>query len=500
VIFAIVAIIQILTTRDSSIGSLYRYVTIGFFVFAVFRTRTAIYLIVPLSCSLDLLKRLMIFGGVPTEIELAFVQAIPMLMVCGAAVGCFLPFFMGHVLSKKSVLSLVISGILVILLLLSGGSTGGILRQAGQAANMGVYSLLLFVMPLVIKTSEDRIKFLKFTFICFIPVALYMIKHYYYGLADFEYQYLMTGLSQEIRIFTDDGDARRYFSTLNSAATVSTMLSVLALFGFVRISNSKSSNSFVSRSFKILISLLFLYAASLTLSRTGWVCGLTALVAFFFFGNRLRLITGYALGMSVIILLLFTADYIIKYRILDEWQNYLIENLLRSNKSANAERAVVLGTMYDRLSGWRYLVTQPEGFPALGEMFGGKVTVKMVDSYRLGHDIIISYLIKLGWIPMSLLFILGTYLLRKLHAFQFSLDKKSEEFRMTRYCLASFLGILAGGMANGAQLFNFPQNFYFWVWLSMALAIYQRNAERNKLHRSQIETDFARLPESLIRA
>lgn len=492
---AIFVVYESLTSTSSSIGKLYLYIAIVLAVCSLVRPRVALYLCIPTSCYIDFFKRLMILSGIPTERELVYLQIMPMVLVIGCAASVFASMVYARSFPRDSVYALISSLILSVILVASGGSTGGFLRQAGQALNMGVYSLLLFCVPVLLKTTEERIKYLNYCFLCFIPVALYMIKHYYYGLFDFEYDYLMTGLSQEVRIFTDDGHARRYFSTMNSSATVSTMLSVISLMAFALNGLDGKSKSFITKVGKIAALLLFAFSASLTLARTGWVCGLVALIAYIFMGNRSRLFIGYAFFITLFIVLIFSADYILKHKMLDTWQNFLANQFLGNTSSANAERAIVLGTMYDRLSGWRYLATQPEAFPLLGEAFGGKVTIHAVDGYRLYHDLIVNYLAKLGWLIMIAISGLGIYLLIKLHSFQFSLNKKNSEFRLTRYSLASLLGILAGGMANGAQLFNYPQNFYFWLWLSMALATYQWH--RKNVFKNSVSPDEVNNPSYL---
>lgn len=478
----VLVIFEMVTTHASSIGKFYIYFSILCFVLAIAKPYSMLYVLLFLTCYIDFFKRMMIIGGLPTQVELAFVQATPMLIVLGASLSFVLPIFMGKSLSRSSIISLIISLVFVIVFMSSGGLSGGFLRKAGQAANAGVYSLLLFIVPLILDTAEKRNKFVKCSFLLFVPVAAYMFKHYYYGLANFEYDYLMTGLSQELRIFVDDGAARRYFSTMNSSATVSTMLCIMALYGIVDPNQGSAKHSSLNKFILILVSILFFSAAGLTLARTGWVCGLVAIVSYVFLGSRFRLVIGYSASIFVFLLLVFSADYIIKYRILDDWQQSLVDYFSLSTGSANAERAMVLGTMYDRLSGWRYLATQPLGFPLFGTTFGGVVTVNLVDQYMLGHDIIVNYLSKLGWIPLAFVLSVGWMFVCKLHQFQFSLPKISQEFKLMRYCLASMAGMLTGGLASGAQLFNFPQNFYFWFWLSICLALYQQMRSDKSLH------------------
>lgn len=477
IIAALFIIIDIVLSRTSSIGSAYLYMALLSILLSTLHPAKAMYMAAFLTCCVDLFKRLMILGGLPTEIELAYIQALPMILVTGASLAVFLPFFKGKSIGKQSISALIISFFVMLLLIAAGGSTGGTMRKMGQALNMGAYSLMLFSVPLIFKSIDEQKKYLRFCFMCFIFVAIYMLKHYYFGLAKFEYDYMITGLSQEVRIFTVDGDARRYFSSLNSGATVSTMLSVMCLYAFVSNGLYEKKYGFLSQSLLFLTGFLFLFAAVLTLSRTGLICGIASLFAYFLLGSKLRIGIGYALAATIFFALIFSADTIIKYNLLDEWQTYLNDIFLKNSNSADTERALVIGTMYDRLSGWRYLAQQPMGFPLFGSAFGGVHSVVLVDRYSLYHDLIVQYLVLLGWIPMLSIGVCFVVFLVKLHRFQFSLNKNSSEFNLLRYCIASFLGILVGGMANGAQLFNFPQNFYFWLWLAICLATYQRKTK-----------------------
>jgi hypothetical protein len=83
--------------------------------------------------------------------------------------------------------------------------------------------------------------------------------------------------------------------------------------------------------------------------------------------------------------------------------------------------------------------------------------------------------------------LLAAYMMKKLMGYMYSLDKKSQAFKNTRLCLALAAGILVGAMANGAQFRNFPQNFFFAMWLAIPFATYQqamrerKNARQNRV-------------------
>lgn len=480
-IMAVWMVIEILLDPTSSVGRMYLYVTIFAGVFSVIRPQYGLYLVLPLTCYIDFFKRLMILPGVPTQIEVAYIMSMPSIIICGSVVGIWLAAaFGGAKIGRTGIISFLVALLILALSLIAGGDNSGI-RGFGQALNQGVYAFLFFLVPLVLHTQEKRRNYLQWTFVAFIPVAIYMIKHFFFGLANFEYDYLLTGLSQEYRILIEDrGESPRYFSTMNGAATVSTMLSIMILLAFVPLERDGVRPTPQMRISKALVAILFAFAASLTLSRTGWICGMVAIGAYVLFGGAIRTSLFYVLAGLGFLIAVLSADFLIQYRILDDWERQIGAAVLAISDSPQMARAIQLGTMYDRLSGWSNLINHPEIFGLFGNKEAEMVTVGYAN-LKLGHDIIVIWLLKLGWIPMILLFSLLCTFTYRLHKFQFSLPQGGLDSRMVRLCLASAAGMLSGGMANGAQLLNFPQNFYFYLWLSVALATYLQLKEKARV-------------------
>ncbi len=472
VIVAVYCTVDILSTRGSGLARLYIYITVLAGFISIIRPQLSLYAIIPLSCFIDLFKRFMVIYGSPSSSELASLMSTPMIMILGATFSVFLAAVTGvKRIDKLGWLSFFLAVLLLSASVAGAVASGGGIRGLGHAFNQGIYAFLIFLIPLILDTDEKRLKYLRYCIPFFTIVALYMLKHSFFGLAQFEYDYLMTGLTQEVRILVDDGGARRYFSTMNSAATVSTMLSVVATLVLTLPGKGNRPKSNGRKFFCVLLALLFYTAAAMTLARTGIICGLASLVAYLLYGSKMKTLACYAAGAMIFLMAIFSSGYIVKYRLLDEWQDSLQDEALTSESSANTSRALVLTTMYDRLSGWDKL-TEPWRFPLLGTAFGGKLDVSDLGKYKFSHDLIVGTLAKLGWIPFLIGIGLLIYALFKIHTFQFSLNSNSLAFKLVRVCMAAAGGILIGGAANGAQLVNFPQNFYFFLWLSIIVATY----------------------------
>ncbi len=470
--FAVYGIIDVLTTRGSSLGRIFTYLTVFMFLLSFSKPLSGLYMLLPVSCTLDLMKRLMIVFGHPTEMQLAVLMAMPILIVAGATLGVAMSGVFGsRRLSRTNwrvFIFCAIIGLLTVVGMLAAGSDGFGLRSIGHALNQATYTFLIFLVPILLDTVEKRRKYLYYSIILLIFVALYMLKHSYFGLAKFEEDYLWSGLTQEVRIFFHDGDARRYFSTLSSAAVVCMLLSVNATMALFLIKKEGKSKTAHGVFIAITIAILLYFASALTLTKTGLICGFASLIAYFSFGGYLRTKLLYVVAISVFLIACFTSKYIIKHDLLREWQGFISEEVV-SSEGASVDRALNLTTMYDRLNGWEK-ISRPWIFPLFGTIFGGEVVDDEGDiNLAFSHDFIVTWLARLGWVPFIVVMIMVTILMRQIHKYQFSIDTKSVEFKIVRVSLACAAGLSLGAVANAAQFAVFPVNFFFYLWIGMAV-------------------------------
>jgi hypothetical protein len=299
-----------------------------------------------------------------------------------------------------------------------------------------------------------------------------MIKQALYGLADFEYAYLLTNLSQEVRILVE-GENMRCFSTMNGAAIVSIMCALMFFWSFVNVWKKTVPRKVI----RWLIALIFAIACYFTLSRTGWVCGAVALIAYFLFLNWRVTVIAYLFGIiSVILLVVFSpllkdADIIAQAEV--KLQSFV------DQRDSRARQAATLGSFNGRINGWSNLMTKdymwtPFGWEAAGQRF------EQYNLESLGDDIIFWSVVKYGFVPVVGGLIIFLSFLYRLHRFVTTLPKQSNERKIATICLATSIAIIVGGLSNAAQLYVFPVNIYFYLCLSFVFSIYLNYIESLK--------------------
>ncbi len=491
--------VEVLLARSSSLGQLYLFLAIGSFVFGLTNPRAAMYAMLVSTVYIDVLKRLMIVGGNPTFVDVAYILAIPPLLVAGSIISVFLGVTVGRgKMTKDMVASLIVSVFVVVVTVagtLGSGDSQG-LGQLSGIVNQGFYAFLFFTIPVLFPTDEERRKILHFSFLTFIPSVFYMFWQRKFGYADYEVAYLQSGLTIEAKNLVETMGQVRCFSTFNGAGTASTLLSIYILYCFVPLRPGNGKPTFFQRFGKWLLAPLFLLASYFTIVRTGWACGLGTIVAFIFLGTRMRARFGLGMVVGLFATVVALAPIMVRDRWLQTIESELQRIVLATTNDPTLKRAVVLGTAQDRVQGWANLTQsselwQPFGFAASG------ISVKNTTNadFHWGHDALIDALIKIGYIPLSLIVALAIFMVKKLFGYMYSLSPTDLAFKNTRLCMALAFGILVGAMGNGAQFRNYPQNFFFAIWLAIPFATYQsamrQRREARQAAREEAKADQA---------
>lgn len=487
--------VEVLLARSSSLGQLYLFMAIGSFIFGLTNARAAMYVMLLSTVYIDVLKRLMIVGGNPTFQDVAYILAIPPLLVAGSIVSVFLGVTVGRgKMTKDMFISLIVSFFVVTVTVagtLSSGDSQG-LGQLSGIVNQGFYAFLFFTIPVLFPTDEDRRKLLHFSFLTFIPSVLYMFWQRKFGYADYEMAYLQSGLTIEAKNLVETMGQVRCFSTFNGAGTASTLLSVYILYCFVPLRPGNGQPTFFQRFGKWLLAPLFLVASYFTIVRTGWACGIGTIMAFIFLGTRMRARLGVGMAVGLFAAVVALAPIMVRDRWLQTIEADLQRIVLATTNDPTLKRAVVLGTAQDRVQGWANLTQesqlwQPFGFAASG------ISVKNTTNadFHWGHDALIDALIKIGYVPLSLIVALAIFMVKKLFGYMYSLSPTDQAFKNTRLCMALAFGILVGAMGNGAQFRNYPQNFFFALWLAIPFATYQSAMRQRREARQSAGSESA---------
>jgi hypothetical protein len=395
-------------------------------------------------------------------------------------------------MTKDRLISLIVSVIVVVVTVagtLGSGEGGEGLGKMSSLVNQGFYSFLFFIIPVLFQGNEERRKLLHFSFVAFIPSVFYMFWQRKFGYADFEYNYLLTGLTIEAKNLVESFGQYRCFGTFNGAGTASTLLSIYILYCFVPMRPDNASPTVFQRMGKWALAPLFAIAAYFTIVRTGWVSGIVALGAYVMLGSQIRCKLGVGLALGGFSFLILTAPFVLKYHILGEIETVLQDAVLATTNDPTLKRAVVLGTAEDRIRGWANLTEDSALWQPFGFHAAGMTTYSKSKNDKWGHDALIDALIKFGYVPLVLGLAFAAYMMKKLFGYMFSLQRDELPFKITRLCLALNSGILIGAMSSGAQFRNFPQNMYFALWFAIPFATYQEAMRARKEQRRAIGDD-----------
>lgn len=471
IFFAIYILIEAITSRTSVLGKLYLYIAIAAFLTGLLKPRVAIYVLIFCTAYIDFFKRLMVIAGNPTNLDVMYSLATPPLLCGGAMINLLLSAFVAKIkVTSSLIFTLVFACGLTMVSVIT--STGEGIRSFGGIVNFVAYPYLLVLIPVFFQKTEDKVQLMKFIYIVFIGVAIYMMKHGLYGLADFEYAYLLTNLSQEVRILVE-GENMRCFSTMNGAGIVSVMCALMFFWSFASVWKPSFFLAFI----RWCLAAIFMVACYLTLSRTGWLCGGVSCVAYLLFRNWKTTVAAYSVGIGSVILLVTLSPLIKDMKLLEKAEMQM-KYLLKGNDS-RLEQATTIGSFNGRLNGWVNLMTKDHMLTPFGWKFDGQ-DFKDFDLIDLGDDMIFWSVVKYGYIPVSLGFLLFIIFLYKLHRFVCSLPFGSKERKISNICLATSIGIIVGGIGNAAQLNVFPVNIYFYLCLAFVYSIYLENKLASK--------------------
>lgn len=462
--------VQSLLSNTSVLGQLYLYVAIAAFLTGLLSPKAALFALIVSTGYIEYFKRLMSIGGIPSNFDVACSLATAPLLCAGAVINLILSVVMRkRKMSREIVITFALSSLMLAFSIYIAGKEN-LARSLGGIANTAAYPYLLVLVPAFLTDINDKIKLFRWAYVVFVGVALYMFYHNYFGLTGFEIDYLNTGLSLEARILFESEDVRRCPSTLSSASIVSIMCSLMVLWSFVNLSQTSAVNKML----KYVCCVIFVFASYFTLSRTGWFCGIAALVSYITFQNYKVAVLTYILGISLVISLVVFSPLMLETNTMAKLDRQIKDTF--NIVDAKADKVATLGTFNGRLLGYKNLMTKPMMWTPFGWAAAGQ-DIKKHEALDLGDDTIVWSIIKYGYVTC---FVLGTTLLLFLlsvHKFVCSLPKGVPERKLGNLCLATILGIIVGGLGNGAQFQVFPVNVYLFLCLAFVFSMYIKRKE-----------------------
>ncbi|MEM9480806.1 MAG: hypothetical protein AAGA58_14215 [Verrucomicrobiota bacterium] len=485
--------LQILAEGYNVISNTYKYMLLAGLVIALLSPKAALPLLLFSAGYIDTLKRFLIFAGkgYVGVFDLTFILAFAPGVALMAYAGCVIRMFIFGERPPKGIYiffiaSTVFMGGMAASIIVTQGT--GIQAMRGIANGAG-FGALIFVIPYTLRSLNDFMKFLKIVVVMHIPIACYAFYQSIWGFLPFEIAYLEAGLSSEQRILM--GEDFRVFSTLNSSQNLGKVMGILS--GLVLVSFRTGKIIDNSLGWRLPLAIFFFIAGWTSGSRLGMV--MTFMIpGFWWLILRPRFaVTTYLAGFLALLLVILNAKAIEESGVLGEWERGLwtVTGYLGFSQTDNMKRyrTIQLTTLTARLRSYQTLTN-----PSVWTPFGLKIAKKqqILKSVKV-HDIITSYLLRIGYVPLFLLIVLSATIFIRCHKAVWAMPENGIHRRISAFGIAFALTILAGGMTSTNNMETFPVNYYFHLFIGFGGLAYLAYLNRPK---EEVEEELSEKPSS----
>lgn len=461
ILIGLLVMMKILTEGWNALANLYKYLLIVAIAIGLLAPKIGLGILAFGAFYIDTFKRLLVVAGNVTYLDIAYILSFSPFLVLAIFCSCLY-----HIIAvgtnqrpgavKLAVFTIILMGVFSVFAITSYGFG---LSGLQLVANGAAFIALIFIIPVQFGTREEIVKARKAIILFSIPVLLYGIAQWAFGFNDFEIAYLQTGLSTETRILS--GQDFRIFSTLNSSqnfAKIMGMLAVMVLFTFKK-------SSLASFSWRIPLAGLFFFAAVISGSRTGLVMALIVLMSLMIFRWKSVTILFYAATTSLLLFIIINAESLYERNALKDWEAGLSD--IAAESQLIDYRNIQIVTLNARLRSLS-LLSKAEYWTPFG---AGLAKEKDLLTKVKIHDIITSFLVRMGYVPCAAGLVLMIYALSKIHKGLWKMDSKSLDFRIVLFSLSFAISVLIGGMSATANLYTFPVNYFFYLFIGFGVAI-----------------------------
>jgi hypothetical protein len=461
-LFGLFAIASIMLGEGNTMANVFFYLIIGGCGLALIAPKPA-FVVFLLACGyIDLFKRLMVVSGRVAMDDLYYVLGLAPAMFSCIVVSLLLRGLMGAIpmTRKQGFLFLVACGVVLINAVLSAldpdRSIGKILQGT---ANGGLYGMLIFVVPMIYKGTDDILRLYKTVLWIFAPVAIYAIAQQTWGFRDFEIAYLQTGLSIEIKqLFTD---RVRAFSTLNSPTALAIVCATLAVIPIALGTQRYGEEGRRLLGLPMMLIFTFAYLGGLAGStgRSGLLMSLIFVVALICFRTKTGTVTFYVIGLTCFVSLVVSARFLLGS--IDRYTMFLIGKL----GGFFREETININTFSDRLFGFANVLMNPDAYTFFGH---GPTAGTDPKDPLYNHDLISNSLVRFGAVPLIIMLACTTFFLMWAHHQILSIEDGRRR-RVAATMLASAMAMICISSTAGNVLMVFPANVFLWLAVSGAI-------------------------------
>ncbi|OYW31630.1 MAG: hypothetical protein B7Z47_00450 [Chthoniobacter sp. 12-60-6] len=464
--FGLYAVVSVVLTEGNSIGQMCQFLMVAGFLMSLIVPRLGFFIWIVFCGYNDLLKRLLVVGGRVSHNDLMWVLGITPAMFAGIVVSLAIGGLLGSRRIQGREWLLLLIGLILMLgagvlaAKQDGGGMGAVLQGI---ANNGLYTLLLFVVPVLLKNKGDVAVVWRCLVIAFLPVSIYGVVQQINGFTDFEVEYLRTGLSIELKqLFA--GEVRA-FSTLNSPTSLSVVCAALAVFSLILGFSRRDPGNPVrmGRVLALICFVIHLAGMIASTSRSAFLMLPVGLIGARCFAQPGRTRVFYISVISAFLLLIASSVWLINNL---EQVNEVALSL--GGPGAFISRMLVVGTYWDRLSGFSTVLTNPKAWSLFGY---GKLEDGTGMYYY--HDPISAILMQYGVIVLILVFVTLVLMLRWFHRQAWRMES-NEDRHFASAMIAVGFSILLVSALSGSVMAVFPVNIFFWLACAGVLGLAKR--------------------------
>lgn len=472
----LIVVMTILTGPGNVIGATYRFAWIPALIVGCVAPRISIYVLAIFAAYLDVPKKFLVVANVLhlDFQDVYFILAVPPVMLLGMVMHYIASFALRvrPMTKRDSLLLFVATGLVAATSIIAIAKTGIGMQALKPLANTSAYYGLIFVLPLALPTVADVQKFFRFVILIMIPAAFHALWHYFFGLFEFEYAYMDSNFSINMKyVLTGEG----IFGPFSAQGPLATCMSICAAICltpfFLWISSllSRRRGSIrvrIPKEYRILptfvcflLFFLFLAAAVLSLKRGPLLIIPAVVFGLFVLRSGLLTIATYGAGITAFVLLVIMGEDL-AYQ-LEAWQTKIYSFVGHWGPSSDLFR---VRTFHTRFVDFSLLADSRNWAPFGAEIAEGE------DGYR-AHALVVRFILKYGYVPMGIAAAIIVPSLFFLHRrlLKISKGKTFEIFQLR--LMASLAFALLGASAIGVlSMEAYPNPFFFGVFLGVMAA------------------------------
>ena len=454
-------VMTILTGTGNVIGTTYRFLWIPALILGCVAPRASIYALAVFAVFLDLPKKLLVTANVlhMDFRDVYFILAIPPVMLLGVVIHYLSGFALRvRPMTRRDTTLMSVAILLVGVTAAMALARSGIGMQALKPlANSSAYYGLIFVLPLALPGVVDVQKFFRFVLILMVPAAFHALGHFFFGLFDFEHDYMHSGFSINLKYLLWGEGIFGPFSAQGPLSTSMSICAAICLSPFLFRGRVPRDYRLFPMVVMVHLFLLFATTAVLSLKRgplliiPGVIFGLGVL------RSRILTLATYGLVATVLALLVVIGDAISDN--LPGWQSALYDLFGSSGAKADLLR---VRTFHVRLMEFHMMSEAGNWAPFGADIAQGE------DGYR-AHVLPVRLILQYGYVPIGAAFAVLIPSLFFLHRRLIRMSKgASYDVFLLRLVASLAFSILGASVLGVLSLAAYPNPFFFGVFLGVA--------------------------------